>query len=442
MILDKEEFERFITFENNETKVREYYKKTIDGDIEFPNGETIFFFLIMLYKFLNKHVFKNIKIKDFYERSKMVKGQKMYLYIELLYIAYDYYRKYYKKIEKVDLKKEFSIYMFTELLKFNILSSRYLEAMCFVNEILELSSNNETALFFKAIALESLYLEVDDKLKNELLKIYKNVNIDNIDFDKKIVQEKLDFYKNLIPSKESTYTVLTKDLAKNKNISEMYIFFVENKLLLNSLIEVGPYVETLKERKITIEDNSLQKLLSNIYTDFEYCRAKYFMISKQKLKNIKEIISVFLYCFSLFDKVAYFLYKYFDLDIEEKDVYANQNLFESNIKGQSIQLLDVKNEFLFAIYHICCENAMRQNINPKYRSANLAFEIRNVLMHRTSEYDINQLCSSTSLIMKNVRRLIQYLELVILLEEKRKALGKSLTEDIKFNALFDNLFEK
>ena len=91
---------------------------------------------------------KNVKVKDFYDKTKMLKGQKMYCYIELLYIAYDYYRNNYKNIKKIDLKNELSIYMFTELLKFNILCSRFLEEICFANEILELSPQDNTALFF------------------------------------------------------------------------------------------------------------------------------------------------------------------------------------------------------------------------------------------------------------------------------------------------------
>lgn len=440
MFFNQEEFNKFILLENNEQKLKEYYKKAIEGEIEFPNEETIYCFLITLYRFLSQFVFKNAKVGDFYDRNKIVKGQKMYCYIELLYIAYDYYRNNYRNIKKIDPKNEFSIYMFTELLKFNILCSRFLEAICFANEILELSPQDNTALFFKAIALESLYIEPEIKLKNELLEIYRSIELENVSFDKEIVQKKIDFYKSITEPHREKYTILTRKIIEDNSIDEMREFFWKNKLLLTPLTEIGPYVEALEERHITIRDSRVQKLLSNIYTDFEYCRAKYFGLSKQKHKNIKEMISVFLYCFSIFDKVAYFLYKYFDLDIEEKDVYANQNLFEKKLKNKKIQLLDVKNEFLYAIYHICVENSMRQSINPKYRAVNLAFEIRNILTHRTADYDIKELDAYTSLMMKNVRRLIQYLELTIILEEKRKTLKLEYLDEVKFNALFENIF--
>ena len=61
-------------------------------------------------------------------------------------------------------------------------------------------------------------------------------------------------------------------------------------------------------------------------------------------------------------------------------------------------------------------------MNPKFRAVNLAFEIRNILAHRTSEYDIKKLEKYNDLMMKNIRRLIHYLELTLILEEKRKLL--------------------
>lgn len=207
------------------------------------------------------------------------------------------------------------------------------------------------------------------------------------------------------------------------------------------MIEFAPYLETLEDRPIFIENIELNKLLKSIYEDFDYSRRKYYCLCKSEMDDIREWINLFLFTYSIFDRIAYFIYKYFDLDIEEKDVYANQNLFESKIKNTNIQLMDINNQFIYPIYYFCMEISTKPRISAKYRIPNPMFDLRNKLIHRTSMCDINELKKEFSLLIKQSKRLIQYLELTIFIEENRKKQHLDYNNNLFLCSLFFNIFD-
>ena len=442
MIVKKEDILKMLDYENNETKINEYYQKAINGDYEFKSYEQIFFFLILLHKCQKKFIYKNVdNLTFFLNRKVMFIDKKFYCHAELLYIAYDYYRKFYNKIKKIDIDNALSLYMFIELMTYNFLCFRYFEAICLANEILEIDPNNDTALYIKAILLETLPINHDDKLRNELIKIYSKIDYTKIEFCKDIARNKINYYNKLKRNSEETYSILTKKYIQEQKIDDYKVFYFENKLQFNYLIEFGPYLETLEDRPIFIENIELNELLKSIYKDFDYSRRKYYCLYESNLEETREWINLFLFTYSIFDRIAYFIYKYFDLDIEEKNVYANQNLFESKIKNTDIQLMDINNQFIYPIYYFCMEISTKPRISAKYRIPDSMFDLRNNLIHRTSMCDINELKKEFNLLIKQSKRLIQYLELTIFIEENRKKQHLDYNNTLFLCSLFSNIFD-
>lgn len=131
---------------------------------------------------------------------------------------------------------------------------------------------------------------------------------------------------------------------------------LENCLYLNPLNSIELSGEAMQDKLNDMYwnlDKEQTALIIQLFENYLYYREKIY--KNRKLKNdneLRECISTFKDIFSLFDQVAFFLHRYFDLDIEDKKV-SYLRIFNGDTKCKNgNRLLDIHNTNLFALYWI------------------------------------------------------------------------------------------
>lgn len=207
---------------------------------------------------------------------------------------------------------------------------------------------------------------------------------------------------------------------------------LRNRLYLNPLNDMEFVMEA--ERDIFIEtglnlDNKKMSLLKRLFDDYVYYRGKIYSNKSAKTDiEIRELSCTFKEVFSIFDKIAYFLFLFFDLDFKEKDV-TYLRVFDLGTKLKNgIYLLDIHNTNLYALFWIKREYRisndslnMHQYLSKETQHLST---VRTKLEHKTSlleNKEIEVLFDKTISLLKIIRRALLYLNALVY-EESNPAL--------------------
>lgn len=170
---------------------------------------------------------------------------------------------------------------------------------------------------------------------------------------------------------------------------------------------------SLKERDLA--------LLKKLYKDYVYYREKVYLNKSISNDNeLREMTSAFKSLFSIFDKIAYFLYVFFNLDLREKDV-TFLRVFDGKTQTKNgIRLLDIHNTNLYSLFWIKREYridndklGMHQYLSSQTQHLNI---IRTKIEHRTSLLDNEEIAVLTNKaigLLKIVRRALLYLNALV-----------------------------
>ena len=448
--ISNENFEEITTTMTDILSVNEYYKNAKNETIEFASYSIAFLFLMRIYS-LKKELQGtklSYSITDFLQEKTIKPEGDFYQLYEPLFIA----ESFYPEIEAgdKDTLKEAIVVMYLGIAEYLLITYRYLECLEYIRDILKFDSKNQTALFFRGLCSEMLLqfnYNLQQKTITLLCDIFQSINPNDVHFDKNIVNAKLAHYKKIDISclKEAglVFTKATKKiLAEIPFWNDEKTYYLTNVLLLNPLIEVDCFVECINESILpTGVSQEISDLFNGIVSDFNFFRQKLYYYDILPDKNKRELIAAFSFIFSIFDKIAYLLYKYFNLDMNEGKVYLH-SIFDVKLRDDSsIKLIEIKNQYLFSLYHIGREYSKSDlYCNPSNAISKNIKKERNTLLHRsTNLVDDESIYVLTSYLAKVIKRSIIYTNLILYMEELRKQLNLSYTDLIFYDNFYSNL---
>lgn len=259
--------------------------------------------------------------------------------------------------------------------------------------------------------LETKYLEDGNEFFNNKKKHYEFL------FKKAIKN-----YKNgkVKDNPVSSFNFLILDEMENTYTK----WVLENCLYLNPLNSIELSEEAMQDKLNDMYwnlDKEQTALIIQLFENYLYYREKIY--KNRKLKNdneLRECISTFKDIFSLFDQVAFFLHRYFDLDMEDKKV-SYLRIFNGDTKCKNgNRLLDIHNTNLFALYWIKREYRT-ENDDLKihnYVSSNCRelTTLRTKIEHRTtmlSEQEKQEIVPKSIGLLKIMRNVLLYLNALV-----------------------------
>lgn len=279
---------------------------------------------------------------------------------------------------------------------------------------------------------------------NLIYELYMDLNINKLEdghefFCKKKMQYRTcqESYINAILKGEDAnynpYDIFT-DLEDVKTYED---WCVENTLYLNYINDLGEFQESKFDINLGMINTELELSSSQLYTIKNWI--KLYTVQRKNLfqcKDIKneeqihELTQVFQCFYSYFDKVAFFIYKYFGLTENERQVNIN-SIWRMADRDRN-NLLDYINQYLYNIYWLRKE--YRESRNDKLRINELLSpdaqdfsNIRNILEHKDYAFELIEglpyinpveLCKKTLRIANIARNLILSVIQMIRVERK------------------------
>ena len=181
----------------------------------------------------------------------------------------------------IEFKNMYASYLF--------MTSRYLECLAHIDNVITRDPGDSTANFYKSILAElCLVMKTDTKYKMQLsayqIELLKRCDKDKIHFDKSIVDK---VYKiinpNAVPAINKTLKFTLPNNIKSDHWTEEEDFYLRNKLFLNPLNDFGFFAEASWE---TFDEIPISKehriLFDSIVEDYKYGRRVFFEYSTEK----------------------------------------------------------------------------------------------------------------------------------------------------------------
>lgn len=361
--------------------------------------------------------------------------------ISFLYNIGLYYSEYYESDDRIqtifrnDDKYYLAIYYYLKGIKLYEENKDLLDSdICFINEIIRrlyVNIGNEFSNQFRSINALFYFrraLEIDDcfdmaignfalgiehhnpliglepdkycMVFNLLYDLYFDIHLDNLDSGLEFFEVKKIQYMEM-------QTAYINSIVQGKNANyDPYAFFTDielfeqsyenwcviNTLYLNYLNDLGNYKEAIFDidiiklnKELGLADAQICSI-SNLFQLYILQRKKiYGCRDLDNDENLHELAQVFQCLYSYFDKVAFFVYKFFGLSGEERTVNINSIWNMKDADANS--LLEYKNQYLYNIYWLRKE--YRENPKDKMKINELLSpdaqdyaNIRNTLEHR------------------------------------------------------------
>ncbi len=283
---------------------------------------------------------------------------------------------------------------------------RSIEALSYFRKALKIDNQFDMAIGNFALGIEHhstlLGLSKDKYclVFNLLYELYNSVNICNLDSGHKLFLSKKCQYKKvkeeyinmIIKGKDANYTpyaIFTEIDTECNNIEN---WCVENTLYLNYINDLGNYEEAKFDIDLTEINDELHLTETQLYTlnflfeIYSFERKKIYHCKElDNNEKIYELMQVFQILYSYFDKIAFFIYKYFHLLGKERDVNINKIWKMKDVEGNV--LLKYKNQHLYNIFWLRKEyrenSIVDMNINELLSpEAQDYADIRNTIEHK------------------------------------------------------------
>lgn len=283
---------------------------------------------------------------------------------------------------------------------------RTISALAYFRKALKIDDFFDMAIGNFAIAIEhhSPLLGLDESkyslIFNFLYELYFDLHLDNLDSGKELfANKKLQYKKKQLCYFNSIVNGINANYNPYDFFTEIDIdcesydnWCVKNTLYLNYINDLGDYEEV----KFDIDLHKLNEILklsdaqlhslNNLFELFALQRKKIFECKPlSNREELYELAQVFQCLYSYFDKVAFFLFKYFHLMGKEHTVNINRIWDMKDEDGNS--LMKYKNQYLYNIYWLRKE--YRENAKDTLKINELLSpdaqdyaDIRNTLEHK------------------------------------------------------------
>ena len=348
---------------------------------------------------------------------------------------------------------------------------RTMEALSFLRKSLKIDSNFDMAIGNFAQCIERhnplfciqsegdnfdeifnfihyLYSKIDGRKLENPLDIVRNIEENDYSRSeeplinaKNIFQKRCDKYNNIkssmLQSETSKYSSEKMFTVDEYNEDNYQSWCCHNTLFFNLINDINYFKEAQFDMEINkqsfdsrIEESTII-LLKNMMDLFCNQREKLFLNKNYHSSESKiELVLIFITLYSFFDKISYFLYKFFKLEGPEERININSIWSLKNKDGHS--LLDYKNQYLYNIYWIRKEYRENNKAGIETRNDLLSPDAqeyalyRNVLEHRGFSFEDNtelfyldseKLYYKTLKLSKIVRNSILYLVRTVALEK-------------------------
>ncbi len=443
--MTREEFKKFIDSKSIED-IYSFSSKYDNGELSFESVQSEISFLYDLGLFYS----------EFYETANPV--DTVFRVEDKYYLAIYYYLKainLYEENKHLLLSDTDFVYRIMRRLYVNIGNEfsnqfRSVEALSYYRKAIEIDKSYDMALgnFAKGIEHHSPLIgtenDVVSKLFNYLYRIYNSIRIENLESgDEYFVRKKLQYSTK--QEKYNTHTLLGimnynpfDNFTEIKNQTDNYDdWCVKNVLYLNLINDIGDFEEAKFDidvfamiSELNVDKPRLHVLFYLFYL-FQIQRQKIFKCrSSQKLTEAFELAQVFQCLYSYFDKVAFFIYKFFNLVGTERAVSIKSIWTMKDSEKNT--LLQYRNQYLYDIYWLRKEYREYGNDTLKINEllspdAQGYADIRNTLEHKEFSFELidglmyvnpKHLYSKTLKLAKVVRNMLLSLIRMIIAENK------------------------
>ncbi len=280
---------------------------------------------------------------------------------------------------------------------------RTIDALRYFRKALDIDNFFDMAIgnFAYCIERHPIFFEFNepDKIFNLLFELYDGIDIERLDSGQKFFLIKKVRYNHLWNSYMESIKAGQNPQYNPQNFLEMISnedyegWCVKKTLVLNPVNDLGDYIDAKKDMNINHVISKLRlnnhnaSLLKYMYELYIHLRKKIFLNKDiDNIDNVYELEITFTSLYSFFDKVAFWLYKYFELACNnERDVnIVSIWNYKTSI---GVPLLDYHNQYLYNIYWLRKEYRQTKNQNLEINQllspdAQNYTELRNIFEHR------------------------------------------------------------
>ena len=423
LIITKEKLYEILSKENDCALMEYYYQECLKGNVEVYQREAYIALLMILLRYKWSQLFENkdYLIESLFKLKEITDNKELTQYSELLSMTN---LQIGLSIIDNDIIKDDVLIEFKNMYaSYFFMTSRYLECLAHIDNVITRNPNDSTANFYKSILAElCLVMKTDTKYKMQLsayqIELLKRCDKNKIHFDKCIVDK---VYKiinpNAVPAINKTLKFTLPNNIKSDHWTEEEDFYLRNKLFLNPLNDFGFFAEASWE---TFDEIPISKehriLFDSIVEDYKYGRRVFFEYSTEKNTCQRDMISAYSFIYSIFDKIAYLLYRVYDLDRKDVAViFSDNKLFNAKIKNDNRKFSEINNPMIIPLYYLMKSVREKNKIENPFQVGTFELdEYRNILEHRTtSNVDDKKLKMNTRFLLTHTRRLIIYCYLLL-----------------------------
>lgn len=246
---------------------------------------------------------------------------------------------------------------------------RTINALLYFRKALEIDNNFNMAVGNFALCIEHhspLVGLAKDKYSlvfNLIYELYDMVDIANIESGEQLFLSKKVKYKNkqedyiraMFWGKDTNYDPYAFFTETYCNSDDFEYWCVKNILYLNYINDLGVYEEAKFDISLFEMNDELKLsesqlyIINQLFEMFSFQRKKLYECKKLNSNEVFiELTLIFQSLYSYFDKVAFFIYKYFNLKGKERDVNINSIWLMNDVDGNS--LLKYENQYLYNIF--------------------------------------------------------------------------------------------
>lgn len=356
---------------------KKYYEEV--DNYEFNSHSQMFCFLIAIFKHLRETInFNNYDIRqkecfEFYEFCRRIDFEIMLSYC----------------IENAKMQLEPVHFFYCEYLFLNYKVLNYAEIIKTSKNLELLFPDDPNARFYRLIylfdnldTLTTNYSYNKSFFVQEFNNFINNCNKDSLIVNPILYSIKLDQMLDFINSNNSEYSI-------NKiALSDEQSFYIKERLMLNHLAGIEDKNSYLEFQNIECNDLRLNSLVESLIADYFYTRTRFYN-HKNSADKKRELLSIVNDVFALYDKVAYILYKMFEVsEIKEHRVYFRPDFFEKSTIKKQYLLLDSTNPYIKTLYlysYIYSRSSDELIGQYKYSIGNWNYNgIRNTYEHKST----------------------------------------------------------
>lgn len=333
--IDKDEILAIVDkLEKNESNWKIFYDDA--KNYNFPNHSFILVFLLTIFVYWEKEInyeqfdITSLNCYDFYELLRQIDFEVMMSDCENFNVRNESIKNFYFRYLQINYllnnKKEFLRTCKNYNNLFPNMFDDKLYKLLFIKDNLDNLSIN--SLGFGEDILYDYYITnlKDKKIKTsftpkELLIIIRETNI-------------------IVPNTR-------KDFSLNTKLS----FKIDNKLTLNFSSIIDKKYDNGIDICLSFKSELIQSLMQAIFTDYNYQVEKYSLLNKDYCFYQQDQLAILRGLSSIFDKIAYVLYKLFEIkNLSDDVIYFNESFFTNSTTKNEIQLINEPFNQIKALY--------------------------------------------------------------------------------------------